>query len=95
MFRRFAAAAICLVLAATMAAGQGIDLLGQSPDDDRNWRIACSQAARDKGYVGLAVGDCAVTQAAHLPDTADHWVEIGRTWAFCAQWMRNADVPGW
>lgn len=95
MFRRFAPAAIGLVLAATMAASQGIDLLGQSPDDDRNWRVACSYTARDKGYSGLAIGDCVVTQATHLPDATDHWVEIGRTWAFCVQWMRNAGVPGW
>lgn len=86
---------LLLALGIGTAAAQGIDLLGQSPDDDRKWRIACAYTARDKGYAGLEVGECAVTQAHHLPVKTDHWVEIGKTWAFCAQWMRNAGVPGW
>ena len=90
-------ASVSLLLATGPASGQGLNLLGVDADDPVNpsWRIACAWTARDKNYRGLEVGECVVTEATHLPDQTDHWVEFDKTWAFCVTWMNAAGVPGW
>jgi len=96
MVRWLVSAGVALVLATGGANAQGLDLLGvDAGPQERSWGIACAWTAREKRYQGLNVGECMVTKAFHLPDQADHWVEQGKTWDFCANWMSNAGVAGW
>lgn len=88
-------ATLAAIAHAALAGAQGINLLGEGTDPGGDWRIACSWTARDKGYRNLDVGECTVTKSVHLPAAMDHWVEIARSWTFCAAWMQQADVPGW
>lgn len=90
----------CLMLVASAAIAQpGLNLLGQTAEPAgsaaKEWGIACSWTAREKHYRNLNVGECSVTKSAHLPSQTDHWVELGKSWNYCAGWMRNAGVQGW